>query len=269
MSVLLSAYYPEGIVFAADKNATVHYVIPSGRRQYVESGTTKVLTWPRRKAVVGFVGLCELASLQLDEWMRIFIAKTRELDDLSEVATRLRDSIQRDFDNDFRDIEDVSNAHLIIHLGGFRVLQDIHVPVMYHIWNHRGIDPETGNYCEAVRKFNLSEDIEANFKQWPDPHDYPTRIRQRLQRMIDDRRFLWFNNGYKIGAFNAFKAHVWASLWAVRDVGLLPAHQDLTQRVAYCQMAVALYGSFFEHHVPPEYRIVGGGVDASFIPWPD
>jgi len=66
MSILLSGYYPEGIVFAADKNATITYVRSSGQKRHVEPTATKVLSWPYRKAVVGFVGLGTLVGLELD-----------------------------------------------------------------------------------------------------------------------------------------------------------------------------------------------------------
>lgn len=271
MSILLSAYYPEGIVFAADKNATIHYETPAGERQLVEPTATKVLSWPYRKAIVGFVGLGMIARLTLDEWMRIFIAGTRDFDDIGEVARTLRDQIQRDFDEDFRSSADISNAHLIVHLGGFTVKKNVPVPVMYHIWNHGAMDLETGEYPPAQPTFHISEDIERDFTKrgWPNPSDYPTRIRNRLQRMVNDRRFLWYNNGANLGAFNTFKAFLWHALLTVRDRGFAPDYPGLGQRIAFCKMAVEVFGSFFQEYYLPEERSVGGGVDVAYVPWPE
>lgn len=89
MSILLSAYYPEGIVFAADKNAAIHYKTRAGRRKFVGPTATKVLSWPYRKAIVRFVGLGKLADLTLDQWMWIFIRRRPKPKMTEELATGL------------------------------------------------------------------------------------------------------------------------------------------------------------------------------------
>jgi hypothetical protein len=269
MSILLSGYYPEGIVFAADKNATITYAGDSGMKRHVEPTATKVLSWPHHKAVVGFVGLGYLANLKLDEWMRIFIAGKQNFDDFDSLADKLLQAIQEDFNKDYPADQDVSDAHLIVHLGGFTIKRNIPVPVMYHIWNHGDIDPKTGEYPDAERIFKLSEDVEADFKKWPNPEDYPERVRQRLQRMIDERRYLWFNNGANIGAFLIFRSFIWHALNQIQDAGFGPKFSGLGARVAFCKMAVEVFGSYFTHHYDPDERIVGGGVDVAFVPWPE
>jgi hypothetical protein len=93
MSILLSAYYPEGIVYVADKNMTILHNSQSGVRKYVEPGT-KVLSWPHKRAIVGYVGLGQLAGYSLDEWLRIFIAETRDFSDIRRLAQKLRNKIQ-------------------------------------------------------------------------------------------------------------------------------------------------------------------------------
>ncbi|MGB2809447.1 MAG: hypothetical protein WBC22_17025 [Sedimentisphaerales bacterium] len=269
MSILLSGYYPEGIVFAADKNATITYVRRSGQKRHVEPTATKVLSWPHRKAVVGFVGLGILVGLKLDEWMRIFIAGNRDFDSLDTIAEHMQQAIQEDFNREYPEDTDLSNAHLIVHLGGFTRRENVAVPVMYHIWNHGDIDPRTGEYPGAQRTFKLREDVESQFKTWPNPNDYPRCVRQRLQRMIDERRYFWFNNGADFGAFNVFKDAIWQALHVVKDAGFGPKATGLGARVAFCKMAVEVFGSYFTHHYDPEDRAVGGGVDVAFIPWPE
>ena len=268
MSILLSGYYPEGIVFAADKNATITYRDP-GKKRYVEPTATKVLSWPHQKAVVGFVGLGTLAGLDLDEWMRIFIAGSLDFEDFDSLAGSLRRKIQQDFSQEYPTDADVSDAHLVVHLGGFTRKQNVPVPVMYHIWNHGEIDTRTGAYPNARREFYLREDVEAQFKGWPNPEDYPVRVRQRLQQMIDERRYFWFNNGANFAAFNVFKDAIWQALHAIRDAGFGPKAPGLGARVAFCKMAVEVFGSYFTHHYDPAERVVGGGVDVAFIPWPE
>jgi hypothetical protein len=271
MSILLSAYYPEGIVFVADKNATITYRTPAGERKYVEPTATKVLSWPWRRAIAGFVGLGHLAGHTMDEWMRVFIAGSHEFDDICTLAAGLKARIQDDFRKDFSPNADLSNAQLVIHLGGFTVKEETAVPVMYHIWNHGSVDPKTGEYPPGERTFQISEDIERDFttKGWPSPEDYPTRIRHRLQNMINERRYLWYNNGANIGAFQIFRDHIWHALYAVQDRGFGPPASGLGARVAFCKMAVEAFGSYFTHNYYPEDRVVGGGVDAAHIPWPE
>jgi hypothetical protein len=87
--------------------------------------------------------------------------------------------------------------------------------------------------------------------------------------MIDERRYLWYNNGANIGSFNIFKAHIWHALHAVQDHELGQPASGLGARVAFCKMAVEAFGSYFTHHFFPEDRVVGGGADAVFIPWPE
>jgi hypothetical protein len=268
MSILLSGYYPEGIVFAADKNATITYGT-SGEKRHVEPTATKVLSWPHRRAVVGFVGLGRLVGLGLDEWMRVFIAGNRDFDNFDSLAENLRQKIQEDFDQEYTMDMDVSDAHLVVHLGGFTRKHNVPVPQMHCIWNYGPIDPRTGQYPPAQRTFNLCESVEASFKQWPRPEDYPERVRERLQRMIDERRYFWFNNGANFAAFNVFKDAIWQALHVIQDAGFGPNVTGLGARVAFCKMAVEVFGSYFTHHYDPEDRAVGGGVDVAFIPWPE
>ena len=268
MSILLSAYYPEGIVFVADKNATISYSSLQEKKRYVEPTATKVLSWPRQKAIVGFVGLGELAGLPLYEWMRVFIASTRDFKDIARLAKKLKNAVQKDFQKDHPDGTDVSESQLIIHLGGFTKKQGVHVPVMYHIWNHGGIDANTGSYPLGERQFRISEDVKGCFENWPNPNDYPKRVRDRLQNMINERRYFWFNNGANIGAFNVFKDFIWHALQIIQDAGFATKYKGLGARVAFCKMAVEVFGVYFTHHFFPEDRAVGGGVDVAFIPWP-
>ena len=269
MSILLSAYYPEGIVFVADKNATIVYSGSAGPSRHVEPTATKVLAWPRNRAIVGYVGLGTLAGLTLDEWMRQFIAKFREFDSIEELAKRLRDLVQSDFDQDYPPGSNITTALLVIHLGGFAQLEGTHVPVMYHVWNHGTIDPRTGNYPPGEPQFQLADAFHDSFMTWPEPHDYPLRVRSRLQNQIDEARFTWFQNGANLGAFYIFTSFVWRSLHEIRDAGFAAHPEGLASRVAFCKMAVEVFGSYFTHHYLPADRVVGGGVDAVYLPWPD
>ncbi len=268
MSILLSGYFPEGIVFVADKNATIISSTASGSKQYVEPTFTKVLSWPRSNALIGFVGLGELAGLPLDEWLRVFIAGTRDFTCIDTLALQLHEQIQNDFNKDYPSNIDCKEQILIIHLGGFAVRNDISVPVMYHIWNHKGLDEESGSYKEASRVFDISEDFEKYFHQWWSPAGYPNDVRARIIDLSNRNKFIWYNNGAYIGAFNVFKAFIWQSLEEIRRAGFLTHESGIFERIAFCKMAVEVFSAYFIHHHIPEDRIVGGGIDCVYSAWP-
>lgn len=269
MSILLSVYYPEGIVYVADKNITVMTEKESKSIKYVESTGTKVLSWPRKRAIVGYVGIARLAGYPLDEWLRIFIAETRDFKDIKKLAKKLKNRIEYDFNEDFQN-EEVDDKQLIIHLGGFTKVKDVYVPVLYHIWNYTGkVDSKTGKYPIGERIFKLSEDVEPIVKKSLQPGDYPQKAREKLQSMVDQGHYLWFNNGYNLGAFNVFKDVVWGALHIIKANGFALNTSGIIDRVAFCRMAVELFGSYFTYNNFPEDRVVGGGSDAVYIPWPE
>jgi hypothetical protein len=153
MSILVSVYFPEGIVFAADKNITTAVNSKDELHKYVEPTGTKVLSWPNKKAIIGYVGLARLAGVPFEEYIRIFIAETRNFSDIEEMANQLRDQIQQDFSEEFA-TKEVFDQQLIIHLGGFTKKEDVSVPFMYHIWNYSGIfNANTGKYPPGERVF--------------------------------------------------------------------------------------------------------------------
>jgi hypothetical protein len=265
MSILLSAYFPEGIVFAADRNVTLLYGTPDDVKQDVEVGaTTKVVPWAYRKAVVGYCGLGELAGLPMREWMQQFAAKTRDFDDLDKVATQMREEIQRDFNKDHPQGTNVEDAGLIIHLGGFKYESNVAVPAMYLISNV-GIGLH-GKYTEAIRDFSVSDELQTRvasvgaqgFRQW-------------LEKFDEEGRLVWFNNGLYFPVFNVLKEGLWQTLNMLRKQPNVPLPQTSTldDRVAYCKMAVELFDSFFRHHFRPSNRFVGGGADAEWVTWPE
>lgn len=273
MSILLSAYFKEGIVFTADRNATIFYETSTEKGQYVKVGSsTKVLSWPHQKAIIGFCGLGDLAGLSVDEWLRIFIAETRDYDNIDDIAIRLRDRIQEDFDKDFPNDNIPLSSGLIIHLGGFKNINTCSVPVMYYLRNIPGLDQEKG-YQDPQREFLLDDAFRINYEeQLPRTkyNRYPEEIRLKLEEMEEVMGlFHWFNNGLHYPAFNVLKRHLWHALNEIKPMGLLPETPTMDSRIAFCEMAVKLFGSFFEHHYLPEYRGVGGGADSVFIQWPD
>jgi hypothetical protein len=267
MSILISTYWRDGIVFSADRNATVVYERGAVVAQHVEVGSvTKVLSWPHQRALVGFIGLGVLAGLRMDEWMRQFISANRDFDSIDRLAEDLRGMLQADFDKDHPPGTDVRRAGAIVHLGGYKSKDDIIVPVAYIITNIGGLLPE-GVYPDATRQFTVADQLPAVMEKWKGA--YPSGVRDKIAAIEDRGDFLWWNNGYMYPAFNAFKGSLWDTLERLRQEAMLPSTVTMKDRVAFCEMAVRVFGLFFEHHFLPPARAVGGGADTAWIPWPD
>jgi hypothetical protein len=159
VSILLRTYWKDGIVFSADRNATVAFETGRGPLKDVEVGRfTKVLTWPGKRALIGFVGVGQLAGLRIDEWMRQFIAKTRDFERIATGADELRDLIQEDRDNDYPIGANVQHKGFIVHLGGFRRHEGTLVPVNHVVTNTPGIPGlQSGVYPDATRDFSMTD----------------------------------------------------------------------------------------------------------------
>lgn len=267
MSILLSTYWRDGIVFSADRNATVVYKTGPVVGQYVEVGSvTKVLPWPHRRALVGFIGLASLAGLRMDEWMRQFISASRDFESIDYVAEDLRGLLQADFDKDHPPGSDVRHAGAIVHLGGYKSQENTTVPVAYIITNIGGLLPR-GVYPDATRQFTVADQLPGVMEKWKAA--YPSGVRDKIAAIEDRGDFLWWNNGYMYPAFNALKGSLWETLRVLRQEAMLPSTATMKDRVAFSEMAVRVFGLFFEHHFLPEQRAVGGGADTAWIPWPD
>jgi hypothetical protein len=266
VSILLSTYWEEGIVFSADRNATIVY--QSGAQDVEVDVATKVFAWPRRKALVGVIGLGQLAGLHTDEWMRQFVAKTRDFDDIDELAQDLLGMLQSDFQFDYASAEDVSRKGMIVHLGGFADREGVPVPVMYLITNIprmlTAFKPYP--YPDAEREFVCSDLMNEYMSEWG--ADYPQGVRSKIGQIVSRGDFLWFNNGLEYPTFNQFKSALWQVLSALRESRVLPTTPSLRDRASFSVMAVRTFGLFYEHHFPLHQRGVGVGADTVSMPWP-
>ena len=263
MSILLSLYTKDGIVFAADKNLTLRQ-IDTGKQTILEGDLTKVLMWPNRRAVVGFVGLAQLEDLKTDEWLRIFIAETRNFNSLEATASLLGERLNSVVGT-IRG--SVAEYRLMIHLGGFESIDNIPTPVMYTITNIPELDGK-GGYASATRHFDIVEVFRPAYESWPDPSEYPSEIRERLEEMENRDHFLWFNNGDMYPAFNIFKAAMYAALRIVKRDYAKTETWTLFDWQAWAKMCIELHGLYYRHNLPADKRVVGGGVDIGIIPWP-
>lgn len=259
MSILLSLYVKDGIVFAADKNVTLSDA-KSGQQVVLEGDLTKVLLWPNRKAVIGFVGLAELEDLSMDDWLRLFIAETRDFQHLGDVADLLGERFQAKIPK--------SKPLLIVHLGGFELVDGIQTPMHYVVTNLAELAPN-GTYQGTRPIFDVTEQLKPYFEGYKNPSKYPDEVRKRFAEMEQRDHFQWFNNGTRYDAFNAFKGALFVALSAIRQVDAPESPYTLSDWIIYAKMAVELHGSYFRHAYVADKRVVGGGADVCSIPWPE
>jgi hypothetical protein len=163
MSILLVELVPQGIIFGADRNITSeergtpefidetdgksYYEIL--HRHYSQSPRPKVLRWPQRKALIGYVGEAQINGVPTDEWLYDFIGNHLKFDSFATLAESLRQSIEHQ-----RRIDEGNDAAspLIIHLAGFEEREGIQVPAVWVIRNEH--DPPNllkSDGCEPVK----------------------------------------------------------------------------------------------------------------------
>jgi hypothetical protein len=79
MSILVVQLVREGLLFGADRNITTTVRLGTGPQGTViasgQAPRPKVLKWPNRPVVVGYVGRARIAGRYTDEWLYDFIGR--------------------------------------------------------------------------------------------------------------------------------------------------------------------------------------------------
>src|SRR5689334_16880972 len=97
MSVFVSEVLPNGIVFAADRNISVPFCDKNGVVVgYVQQPGSKLLRWPRSNALLGYVGVADVGSKSMHEWLYNFMGDHIAFRDPATVAHDLCAGLQRE-----------------------------------------------------------------------------------------------------------------------------------------------------------------------------
>lgn len=274
MSILLVELVPQGIIFGADRNISVEdkkiaYEDKGEERPFIEqhhyhyyhSPRPKVLRWPGRKALLGYVANdATLGGMPTDEWLYDFIGDHLNFTNFMDLAESLRSRVEAQ-----RRIDEGGNEPepLIIHLGGFEERDGIQVPI---IWVIRNAHAPTG--MDDWRKEFLKEEAFWSIFE----HTIPAKdIRDYLKiRAINSEPF-WFHQGFDLGTFNLLEAFLKAALRELQLNKLVDEHGpqtslDWERRV---RMSILMYGAYFQAYKEPHEQYVGGGADTVSIPWPE
>ena len=123
MSLMIIKVVPQGLVLGADRNVT-HM---SGTVKKIDNkeiyefkvgygNRPKVLRWPNKKALVGYVGAASMGELFTDEWLSDFIGRNHNFDKFADLAKSLKEEAEK---QRTKDDNGKSPEIQIFHLAGF------------------------------------------------------------------------------------------------------------------------------------------------------
>jgi hypothetical protein len=263
MSILIVQVLPQGIVFGADRNITETRVFSdsSGKSLTVflgQSQRPKVLRWPNRKALVGYVGAATIGEMPTDEWLYEYIGDHLEFLSFESLAHELSDKVQkqRAIDEGPRDPE-----ALIIHLAGFQERDSQRVPVVWYIRNPQKM--ENGQYVDIRKEFLCTEEFWGYF-----PNVSPREIRAHLKMLAEQNEPFWFHQGLDLGTFNTLDRFLRGAFRLLYEVH--PDHsfpQSLHEWEQHLKMTVLTYGAYYQAFRGPGEQYVGGGADTVSLDW--
>jgi hypothetical protein len=253
----------EGLLIGADRNVTTH-VRAKGTVRVGQTRRPKVLKWPNRGVLVGYVGLAEIGTQATDEWLYGFIGRHLE-DGLETLAHALKYELESA-------IPRLSEAQpLIIHLGGFESesQDDDWRPVVWFIRNTRTLNTQTGMYEDTCDDFVVSEEMSQPIYFG---EQSGKEVRARAAELARQWRPFWFHQGYDLGTFNLLDNVMRQAMRAIVETHPGRPRQfpsTLGDWANHLRMAIGTYGAYFEAFHEPFEQYVGGGADVVWAAWPE
>jgi len=270
MSILLVEVVPQGIIFGADRNVTFSKVVQQQRIQddqvtietrkeiHGQSQSPKVLRWPQRKALIGYVGAAEIGGMPTHEWLYNFIGNNLTFSNFEELSESLRLQVESQ-----RRIDEGANESdpLLIHLGGFEEQDGVQLPVIWFVRNAWGYEQ---GYTDIRKEYQRSEEFLNVYSTFT-----PEQIRPTLEQRASHYDPFWFHQGFDLGTFNKLESFLKAAFKELCNS--LPGHsvpQTLSDWEAQVRMSILTYSAYFQAYKGPSEQFVGGGVDTVSIAWP-
>jgi hypothetical protein len=254
VSILVVHLVPQGLIFGADRNVTTQVgeeVIYVGQAQ-----RPKVLKWPNRDAIVGYVGQAQIAGQMTDEWLYSFIGRNLGERTIEDLAVALAGDL------DAALAEGAVEDALIIHLGGFEDGGDGWYPRVWFLHNTAGLT-ETGAYVLGD-EFVVREEIGQ-------PEYFGGLTSAAIQERVANNVFS-YRQGYDLGAFNTIDDGLREAMRVI--VHLHPGHpqpipDSLHEIEKHVRLSILGYGAYFGAFFEPFQQYVGGGADVVSVPWPE
>jgi hypothetical protein len=258
MSILVVHLVPQGLIFCADRNIT------ATRRNGVlllrgQTQRPKVLKWPNRDAIVGYVGQARIGTVETDEWLYSFIGRNVTFPDFDVLA----DALTNDLNAAMQAGEITGDVTL--HLGGFEQVNGEWTPRIWFIRNTTALTP-TGPILG--QSFVRSEEIAQ-----PGYFGGKTgnQIRLDVANRVNHGGLFSFRQGYDLAAFNAIDQGLRAAMQMIvqgHPLGLHPFPSTLEEWAKHVRMSVLGYSAYFGAFYAAYEQYVGGGADEVHVPWP-
>jgi hypothetical protein len=259
MSVLIINIIPEGIIVGTDR--LMRWTDHQGNVGYSEG--FKVMRWPNRRAIVGYVGTADLGGTgtrnSTFEWLSDFIGENHDFGTLAELARTLSDRVQEQY-NSMAFSED---ELFLLELTGFRIEPDgTALPEVWHITNaHSIVD---GTYADIDNAFGCSEECLSKYGA------LAPNMRQTLALLP-----FWVHQTADFGLLNSLSGRL-DEFFVMRQqiFGINPTleppefdrFEEFENRV---RMKILAYATFHESFESPLNRAVGGGCDVLSLEWPE
>jgi len=258
MSILVCHVLPIGIVFSADKNVTIKKLDDQGNVvSEVQDLGSKILRWPRNRALLGYVGCATVGSQSTYDWLYDFLGDHMDFTDPEVVAIGMRDRLQKEMGGP-------GAPGSIIQFATFAKREGAVVPEFWHVTNIHGMT--NGKYDPPSETFIASERL-LGFHLRGDT--CPQDIRDYLDARAKLFQPFWFHQSFGLAVFNTVTEAARQAFAVLQESGHLTPPKNLHDWERYAKMWVLTYGAYFEAFGVPGQRYVGGGADSLSIPWPD
>jgi hypothetical protein len=254
MSILVVHLVEQGLLFGADRNVTSQIgreVVYVGQAQ-----RPKVLKWPNRDAIIGYVGQATIGDEMTDEWLYSYVGRNLDRDATFE---QLADALAADLDTALTNGEITSP--LVIHMGGFEHVDEAWHPRVWFLHNTAGLT-DAGAYRlgpEFVHREELGQ-----------PAYFGDRSATDILNHVRNRVFS-FRQGYDLPAFNLIDDGLREAMRAIvhqHPGAPLPVPTTLRDWEKHVRLSILGYGAYFGAFYEPFEQYVGGGADVVSIPWP-
>jgi hypothetical protein len=215
----------------------------------------KVLKWPNRDAIVGYVGQAKIGASMTDEWLYSHIGRNLADATFEELATALATDLEAALNEG--EINDV----LILHLGGFELVDGVWEPRVWYLHNTAGMT-DAGAYILGTA-FTHREEL----RQQP---YFPNQTSAEIRAHVANHVFS-YRQGFDLGAFNQLDHALREAMRAIVQYhpdSPVPLPTTLPNWEKHIRLSILGYGAYFGAFYEPFEQYVGGGADVVSVPWP-
>ena len=227
-----------------------------------ETQRAKVLKWPNREAVVGYVGAETVDRAPTDEWLYAFIGRNLGFTDFETLSAALEAEL-----NVVMDAGGLRGP-MIVHLGGFENVAGDWTPRIWCIRNTTDMSP-AGYSLEA--QFGRSDEIaQPAFFEGQTGSEIREAVTARAQK--GDLLIFSFRQGIDLAAFNAIDTGLRAAMMSITHTHPTTPHPyptSLTEWSKHVRIAVLGYNAYFGAFFTPYEQNVGSVADVVHVPWPE